>query len=40
MGTLVEAPTIKPSAHIFVASKASWHEITDDLPQYPEFPIE
>jgi hypothetical protein len=40
MGTLVEAPTIKPSAHIFVASKAAWHEITDDLPQYPEFPTE
>jgi hypothetical protein len=38
MGTLVEAPAIKPSAHIFVASKAAWHEITDDLPQYSEFP--
>jgi hypothetical protein len=38
MGTLVEAPSIKPSAHIFVGSKAAWHEITDDLPQYHEFP--
>jgi hypothetical protein len=38
MGTLVDEPSIRPSMHIFVASKASWHEITDDLPQYPEFP--
>lgn len=36
MGTLVDAPSIRPSAHIFVASKAPWHEITDDLPQYRE----
>lgn len=34
MGTLADAPSIRPSAHIFVASKAPWHEITDDLPQY------
>lgn len=34
MGTLVDAPAIRPSAHIFVGSKAPWHEITDDLPQY------
>ena len=34
MGTLVDAPSIRPSAHIFVGSKAPWHEITDDLPQY------
>jgi hypothetical protein len=34
MGTLVDAPTIRPSAHIFVGSKAPWHEIEDDLPQY------
>jgi hypothetical protein len=38
MGTLVDAPTIRPSAHIFVGSKAPWHRITDDLPQYEEFP--
>ena len=36
MGTLVDAPTIRPSAHIFVGSKAPWFEITDDLPQYEE----
>jgi len=36
MGTLVDAPSIRPSAHIFVGSKAPWHEISDDLPRYPE----
>ena len=34
MGTLVDAPTIRPSCHIFVGSKAPWYTITDDLPQY------
>jgi len=34
MGTLVDAPSIRPTAHIFVGSKAAWHEITDNLPQY------
>ena len=34
MGTLHEVPSIRPSAHIFVGSKAPWFSITDDLPQY------
>lgn len=34
MGTLVDAPTIRPTHHIFVGSKAPWYEIADDLPQY------
>jgi hypothetical protein len=34
MGTLTDAPAIRPSAHIFVGSKAPWFTITDDLPQY------
>ena len=34
MGTLVDAPSVRPTAHIFVGSKAPWFEITDDLPQY------
>ena len=34
MGTLVDVPSIRPSAHIFVGSKAPWFTITDDLPQY------
>ncbi len=34
MGSLVDAPSIKPTEHIFVASKAPWFDITDDLPQH------
>ena len=34
MGTLVDAPSIRPTAHIFVGSKAPWYAITDDLPQH------
>lgn len=36
MGTLVDEPTIRPTQHIFVGSKAKWFTITDDLPQYEE----
>jgi hypothetical protein len=36
MGSLVDAPTIRPTEHIFVGSKAPWFEITDDLPQFEE----
>jgi hypothetical protein len=36
MGTLVDDPSIRPTAHIFVGSKAPWFVITDDLPQYQE----
>ncbi len=38
MGTLVDDASIRPSKHIFVGSKASWHTIADDLPQYWELP--
>ncbi len=38
MGTLMDAPSIRPAIHIFVGSKAPWFEITDDLPQYESFP--
>ena len=34
LGTLIDTPAIRPSAHIFVGSKAPWYDITDDLPQY------
>jgi hypothetical protein len=37
MGSLIDVPTIRPSAHIFVGSKAPWFEITDDLPQFEEY---
>jgi hypothetical protein len=36
LGTLVDAPSIRPSAHIFVGSKAAWFTITDGLPQHEE----
>ena len=37
LGTLVDTPSIRPTAHIFVGSKAPWHTITDHLPQHEEF---
>ena len=36
MGTLVDTPSIRPTHHIFVGSKAPWFEITDDLSQFQE----
>jgi hypothetical protein len=36
LGSLVDAPSVRPTHHIFVGSKARWFEITDDLPQYEE----
>ncbi|PYB72515.1 GFA family protein [Rhizobium wuzhouense] len=38
MGTLIDAPSMKPSMHIFVGSKAPWYDILDDLPQFDGFP--
>jgi hypothetical protein len=39
MGSLVDAPTIRPTEHIFVGSKAAWFDITDDLPQFDELSV-
>jgi hypothetical protein len=36
-GNLEGDLTAQAEAHMFVASKASWHTITDSLPQHPEF---
>jgi len=36
MGSLVDPPSIRPTEHIYVGSKAPWFEITDDLPQHDE----
>src|SRR5262245_3639090 len=36
LGSLVDAPSIRPSEHIYVGSKAPWFEITDELPQNEE----
>ena len=38
LGSLRDAPSITPQAHIFVGPKAPWFEITDDLPQHNELP--
>ena len=38
IGTLDSAIDDKPTAHVFVASKADWYEISDDLPQHAERP--
>ena len=31
-------PGARPSEHIFVGSKAVWHEIADSLPRHAEWP--
>ena len=36
LGTLDADPGRRPLAHVWVASKAPWFEITDELQQYPE----
>jgi hypothetical protein len=36
-GSLRDRPSLKPTRHIFVGSKAPWFEITDDLPQHDEY---
>ena len=38
LGALADAPRLKPTAHIYVGSKAPWYVITDDLPQHSELP--
>lgn len=39
LGILDDIPSHKPAFHIFTASKAPWHEITDDLTQFEEGPV-
>jgi len=34
MGTVDGNPECPPAYHIYVGSKAPWHEIDDDLPKY------
>ena len=36
LGTLIDLPTIRPGAHIYVGSKAAWFNITDAPPQHDE----
>ncbi len=37
LGTIDSEIKEQPQAHIFVASKANWDTICDDLPQYEEY---
>ncbi|MEZ5277131.1 MAG: GFA family protein [Opitutaceae bacterium] len=36
LGALVDEPSIRPTAHIWVSDKAPWFTITDNLPQHAE----
>jgi hypothetical protein len=36
LGSLRDLPSLRPTKHIFVGSKAPWFEITDHLPQFEE----
>ena len=36
LGSLENSPSVRPTEHIYVGSKAHWYEITDDLPQSDE----
>jgi len=38
LGSVEGDPGIKPESHIFVGSRARWHDITDELPQFEEWP--
>lgn len=38
LGGLEQDPGQRPGAHIFTASKAPWHDIADDLPQFAGWP--
>ncbi len=38
LGSFDKAPRTRPVRHVFVASKAPWHDITDALPQYTIYP--
>lgn len=39
-GNVDDDTDLRPEFHIFVASKAPWHEITDSLPRHQAFPPE
>jgi len=38
LGLLDDDPGIRPRMHVYVASKATWFTISDDLPQFAELP--
>ena len=38
LGTVKGDPGIRPEAHVFVGSKAPWHEVQETLPEFEEWP--
>jgi len=38
LAALDEPHVLRPQGHIFAASKATWHDILDALPQHPAWP--
>lgn len=38
LGSLDDDPGIKPLCHVYVGSKAPWHDINDNLPQFETVP--
>ena len=38
LGPLDDDSAIHPQIHVYVASKAPWHTISDDLPQFAALP--
>ena len=38
MSNLDDDPGVSPEFHVFVAFKAPWFTITDDLPQFATLP--
>ncbi|MGL5536149.1 GFA family protein [Aeromonas veronii] len=38
LGVLDDVPSQRPAFHIFVGSKAPWHQIGDDCPQFDTRP--
>lgn len=38
LGTLLDAPSLRPSARIFAGSKAPWSEVADGLPRHRALP--
>jgi hypothetical protein len=38
VASLDDVPAERPEAHIFVGSKAPWHDIADGLPRFDEYP--
>jgi hypothetical protein len=37
LATFDDDPGVRPGVHMFVGSKAAWDEISDALPQFPEY---